>query len=155
MKTETKLIIKKYYVNMNIFLDKDWINEENNDFLKNKFIIQIPRHYKKNIQIKNAGDITLYRVLSDKNKNKYDTWETLDVELAIKGITCNHRKIIKKKFKPGLLILRHGGPISSDPIFLEELNHHMITIITNKISKLINVCHYRILKRKFLYEDQA
>ena len=155
LKAETKLVIKKYYPDMNIFLDKSWTNKKNNDFLKDKFIIQIPRHYKKNIQIQNAGNITLYRALSEKNNNKYNDWETLNMELAIKGFTCEHSKIIKKKFKPGLLILRHGGPVSSDPIFLEELDHQNIKIITNTITKVINLWLYKILKRKFFYEDQS
>jgi hypothetical protein len=129
IKKDLKLSLKKYKIQTNIFLDRNYINEKNNKFLDNKYIIQIPRHYKKNIQIQHSGNIILYRVLCTKNDNEYNEWKILDIELFIPGISCIHKKVIKKEFNSGLYIIKPGGPISSDPIFLEKLEDQNIVIL--------------------------
>ena len=128
IKNDTKLILKKYSPGMNIFLDRDYINKKNNKFLINKYILQIPRHYKKNIEIQHNGNIILYRALCNKNNNTYEDWKILDKKLSITGISCIHVNVIKKEFNSGLHIIKSGGPVSSDPIFLEKLEDQDIII---------------------------
>jgi len=42
--------------------------------------------------------------------------------LEINGLSCVHTKVFKKYFSKGNVVLRPGGPISSDPIFLDLSN---------------------------------
>jgi len=35
------------------------------------------------------------------------------------GISSIHDKVVKKDFKPGLIVLAAGGPLSSSPILFE------------------------------------
>ena len=127
-----EIIIKKYYPGLNIFSDWHYFNHVNDDKLKNQYLIQIPRHYVKDISLKFSGEITVYRILCKKNSNeKYKDWKKEIYEVAIIGSSCIHTNIVKKKFDEDIVKISSGGPISSDPIFIGqseagELNFEII-----------------------------
>ena len=88
-----------------------------------KALRTIKRHQEKDIKIKIKEDLIIYRPICEKNDNSiYNDWEKVNYEIAIIGGTCAHKKIVKKKFKKGYISLSSGGPIASDPIFVEGLS---------------------------------
>ena len=113
---------KKYFPGLNIFSDRNYINHKNDEKLNGFSLIQIPRHYDRDIFIEIFKDIYLYRITCKKNNNKkYKGFEILDFKVAIVGGSCVHTDVIKKKYKKGLTKIQIGGPISADPIFVEEI----------------------------------
>jgi hypothetical protein len=122
-------IIKKYFPGINIYLDRNYFNHKNDEKLNGLTLIQINRHNKSNIHIKVNNDIIIYRVLCKKNNNKkYRDWEKQNFELAIIGISCVHTTVVKKKVKRGIVKIASGGPVSSDPIFIDNLESNVIVL---------------------------
>ena len=106
-----------------IYSDRDYINVVNDDFLINKILLRQPRHNTKNIRIKTDQEIIILRAKCNNNINKFFTdWHRLNKKIHIKGYTCTHSELIKKKFKSGYISILSGGPIASDPIFIELIN---------------------------------
>ena len=118
------LILRYYNQNQFIFTNRSYTNSLITDkYIKGYTLIQMPRHFKKNIKFKILKPITIYRVLCDLNDNEfYNNWEIANFSLDIVGTKsfCTHKKVVKKHFLPQNLILPSGGPISSDPIFVDE-----------------------------------
>ena len=86
-------------------------------------MIQIKRHQKQSINVELQEDAIIYRPICELNNNSsYNDWEKVDFEIAIVGSSCVHNKIMKKKFKKGSIYLNSGGPVSSDPIFIQSLS---------------------------------
>ena len=113
----------KYSVEKNIWADRIYYNHKNDIKLLSFYLIRIERHQKQDIKIEIKEDFTIYRPICEKNDNsKYNDWEKVDFEIAIIGRSCAHKKIVKKKFKKGSISLSSGGPISTDPIFIEGLS---------------------------------
>ena len=127
---EKKINLVKYYSKANIWTDRIYYNHENDEELLNFYLIQIKRHQKQNINIKLNEDLTIYRAICDLNNNSiYNDWEKVEFKIAIVGSSCVHNKIIKKQFKKGSVYLKSGGPISSDPIFVQGLSSRKSIII--------------------------
>tara|TARA_X000000368_G_scaffold389261_1_gene351461 strand:+ start:1701 stop:2189 length:489 start_codon:yes stop_codon:yes gene_type:complete len=121
-KIELKII--KYSSSSKIFSDRDYINKKNYLFLKNKILIQQPRHNNQLIKIKINKKVIIYRSLCKKNDNKYySNWTRIDQKIEVKGITCTHTALVSKRFLPGIIRLLSGGPIASDPIFIELIDN--------------------------------
>ena len=117
-----KIFIKKYFPELNIYSDRHYFNHKNDEKLKKLYLVQIPRHYKDQIYLNFFNEVIVYRALCAKNNNdEYENWEKVNYELAIIGYSCAHTKIVKKKFKKGIIKINPGGPISSDPIFVNNL----------------------------------
>ena len=113
----------KYSVEKNIWADRIYYNHKNDIKLLKFYLIRIKRHQKQDIKIEIKEDLIIYRPICEKNDNSnYKNWEKVDFEIAIIGGTCAHKKIVKKKFKKGYISLSSGGPIASDPIFVEGLS---------------------------------
>jgi len=113
----------KYSEEKNIWSDRIYYNHKNDIKLLKFYLIRIKRHQKQDIKIEIKEDLTIYRPICEKNDNsQYKNWEKVDFEIAIIGGTCAHKKIVKKKFKKGYISLSSGGPIASDPIFVEGLS---------------------------------
>ena len=71
------------------------------------------------IHINFLNDVEIYRAICKINDNRdYRNWEIADFTVAIIGGSCVHNKVLKKKYKKGKAIIKSGGPISSDPIFI-------------------------------------
>tara|TARA_B110000027_G_C16122311_1_gene303950 strand:+ start:6510 stop:7115 length:606 start_codon:yes stop_codon:yes gene_type:complete len=117
---ETRLI--KYSPGLNIFSDRNYYNHINDDFLEKKYLVQIPRHYEKNLNIFFSNDTLAFRAICGSNENNYIGWEKTEHRVLIISSTCTHQDIYKKYFKKGIYKFEHGGPISSDPIFFQVNN---------------------------------
>ena len=135
--------VKKYRSGINIFLDRHYINHKNNDKLKDFYLIQIPRHFRHHFTIKVLNEIVIYRATCQKNFlkytgiesefNNYDDWEAENFDIAIIGDSCIHSRLVKKKFKKGVHKIKSGGPHSSDPIFVDNLNYGKLAFEIEKI----------------------
>ena len=116
-----EVFIIGYYPGLNIFSNRHYFNHRNDEKLKGLYLIQIPRHYSKDIYLNAFNEIIIYRVLCKKNNNKrYINWEKENYKLEIIGSTCVHTDVIKKKYKENIIKIAAGGPISSDPIFIYD-----------------------------------
>jgi hypothetical protein len=111
--------ITKYTKKTNIWFDRLYYNHKNDEKLLNFYILKNARHAKKIIHINFLNDIEIYRAICKLNDNSdYQSWEIADFTVAIIGGSCVHNKVLKKKYKKGKVIIKSGGPISSDPIFI-------------------------------------
>ena len=118
-----EIYIKKYYSGLNIFSDRHYFNHKNDHELNGLYLIQIPRHYNKDIVLNIFNEVVIYRVLCKKNNNeKYKNWNKKNYKLAIIGSSCVHEDVISKKIGEGILQIIPGGPVSSDPIFVYDSN---------------------------------
>tara|TARA_B100000579_G_scaffold435025_1_gene457293 strand:+ start:2325 stop:2885 length:561 start_codon:yes stop_codon:yes gene_type:complete len=104
-----------------IFNDRKYINYLNDKELVGFTILQLPRHYTKSIKIEALDDIIIYRILCKKNNNDaYKNWQKVNFKVNIIGKSCRHTDIVRKKFSKQIITLLPGGPISADPIFIDE-----------------------------------
>jgi hypothetical protein len=114
-----KVILKKYYPGLNIFLDRNYFNHLNDDKLKKLYLVQLQRHYANNIKLNVTNETIIYRILCQRNNNdRYKDWKKENFELLIIGEGCIAQEVRSKKFKKGTINLIPGGPMSSDPIFI-------------------------------------
>ena len=114
--------LKKYQNFENIWNDRDYMNSVQNSAINDFYILKQDRHNKTKIAIIVKEKIKIIRVLCEKNDNShYDDWEKLDLNFYIKGDSCFHKKSVSKKFDVGSYLLKAGGPLSSDPIFIKDL----------------------------------
>ena len=130
-----QIIVKKYFPGINIYLDRNYFNHNNDEKLNGLTLIQISRHRVSDIHLNVVDDIIIYRVLCEKNNNeKYKDWEKQNFELAIIGSSCVHTTVVKKKNKKGIVKIASGGPVASDPIFIDNLtsNEQEIKVILKR-----------------------
>lgn len=113
----------KYHPGINIFSNRNYYNHLNDDKISSFFIIQLSRHYKKDITLKVNGPAYIYRSLCGINDNsEYENWEKLSYGLMIIGASCIHTELVRLKIVDSSILLKAGGPVSSDPIFIGPLN---------------------------------
>ena len=126
--------ISEYNSQVKIYVDRDYINQTKSKFLINSLVLQISRHNNKKIIFFSIFPVTIYRPTCPSNNNVsyYNSWELSKFNVNIIGITCTHTKVYYKKFFSPLIILDSGGPIASDPIFIESNNKKNRIIILNK-----------------------
>ena len=132
---EPQLNIEIYSKETNIFSDRTYYNHRNDEKLLNFYIIKNLRHSIKDIHINFLNDVEIYRAICTMNDNNmYNNWEIADFTVAIVGSwdSCVHNKIVKKKFKKGEVVLKSGGPQTSDPIFI-------LSNLDNKKTKINNI----------------
>mgnify|MGYP001196545799 CR=1 FL=1 len=126
---EVKIV--KYSAGMNIWTDRAYYNQKNDEKIINLFFIKQKRHNYKNIIINSKKDVEIIRVKCMLNDNsEYEDWEKLDYELLIIGSGCIHDEVFKKKFKAGKITIFPGGPDTSDPIFIVNLDNE-IEVLTS------------------------
>ena len=117
---EIKII--KYSPGINIWTDRAYYNQKNDNKIDNLFLLKQQRHNTKNIIINSKEDIEILRVKCILNNNQiYKNWNKLDYELLIIGESCIHDKVYSKKYNAGRIVIFASGPISSDPIFISKL----------------------------------
>lgn len=123
------IIINNYQPGYYIYNDRSYSNNLNEENITGKTLIQISRHRQDEIELLINKDVFIYRSLCDLNDNSsYEDWEVASFDLEINGMSCIHKKVVKKKFLKGVVKLNSGGPISSDPIFLDMTNNNEILI---------------------------
>ncbi|MDC1365478.1 hypothetical protein N8256_00365 [Pelagibacteraceae bacterium] len=115
------VIINKYNNGYYIFNNRTYTDNSDNNELVGKTLIQIARHRSEDLKIILEEGAFIYRVLCDANNNeKYIDWLDAGYNVEINGFYCVHKKVIKKYFTHGVLTLQAGGPVSADPIFVDE-----------------------------------
>ena len=115
------VIINKYNNGYYIFNNRTYTDNSNNNELIGKTLIQIARHRSDDLKITLKEGAFIYRVLCNANNNeKYIDWLDAGYSIEINGLSCVHKKVIKKYFTNGVLTVQAGGPISADPIFIDE-----------------------------------
>ena len=115
------VIINKYNNGYYIFNNRTYTENSDNNELVGKTLIQIARHRSEDLKIILKEGAFIYRVLCDDNNNeKYIDWLDTGYNVEINGFYCVHKKVIKKYFTHGVLTLQAGGPVSADPIFVDE-----------------------------------
>jgi len=126
--------VLEYNYGTKIYIDRDYIISNNSKFLINKLILQTARHNSKKIIFFSNFPVIIYRPTCPSNNNVsyYNNWKLSELKVSIVGATCTHSKIYFKKFYSPFIILAPGGPIASDPIFIEPLNNNYKIIILNK-----------------------
>ena len=113
----------KYSPGMNIWIDRGYFNRKNDDKINNLYLIKHQRHNHKDIIINSKKKINIIRVLCMLNDNSnYDDWKKLNHNLLIIGKSCIHDEVVSKEYKKGSIIIPPGGLVSSDPIFIDNLN---------------------------------
>jgi len=120
-------LVEKYSLNQDIWRDRTYFNKKNDHRLKEFFIIEIIRHLEDKVYLEFLEDVVVYRPLCKKNDNVeysiFNGWNKASFEMLIEGNSCIHKEVYKKKFKKGTYSFSPGGPISSDPIFIEGLKN--------------------------------
>ena len=101
-----------------LFLDRSYTDEIGDERLDGLKLIQIPRHSKKKIKIKSNFPYTIYRLISNEERNLNHNYLETDIKVKVVGYSLTHNQVVKKKFKPGITILKPGGPIATSPILI-------------------------------------
>lgn len=106
-----------------------------NKELENVYVIQLPRHYDRSIQLQVDKPVVIYRILSKDNDNSiFDDWDLLQSKVFVKGASINHELVVKKSFDAGLIILPSGGFYTSCPILLKHTSNEPInSLLINQI----------------------
>ncbi len=113
-------ILYNYQPGYYIFTDKWYSNNLNEEKITGKTLIQISRHRQQEIELFINKNTFIYRAICEKNDNSiYNDWKNTEFELEINGLSCVHKKVLKKYFIMGDIKLNPGGPKSADPIFLD------------------------------------
>jgi hypothetical protein len=118
---DREIRIVKYSPEINIFSDRNYYNRLNDVYLKNMYLIQVPRHYKKKLNIEFFRDSIAYVALCKKNDNSYyQDWEKMNYSFLIIGGSCIHQDVYKKSFSKGSVSISPGGPHSSNAHFIDS-----------------------------------
>tara|TARA_B100001059_G_C17572294_1_gene445564 strand:+ start:208 stop:705 length:498 start_codon:yes stop_codon:yes gene_type:complete len=133
-KSELEYNVIKFEKKTKIFIDREYIDLNENKFFFKKILIQIPRHHNKEINIITNSKLIIYRPSCSKNINSlYEVeWKLYKNYMNIEGITCVHKKIYFKEFNNFFLTLEAGGPVAADPIFVEIVKKDGFFKILNK-----------------------
>lgn len=132
-KTKISYEFVDYKKNTKIYLDRDYIDSSNIEYFEDKKLLKLNRHNKKNIWILSNKKIEIFRpTCLNNNNDPYKNWKSIKIKLNIKGISCTHTKIYSKKYNFFIIRLKSGGPISADPIFLNQNDNKKKIFILNK-----------------------
>ena len=117
------IINKNYNKGYYIFNDRTYTNNFNDEVLMGKTLIQLSRHRKDSLKIILTENAFIYRILCEANDNRhYSSWIDTNYDVKINGLSCVHKKIMKKFFLKGTVVVEAGGPITADPIFIDATN---------------------------------
>ena len=140
--------LKKYHPGINIFSDRHYFNHLGDNKLKNFSIIQLLKHQTTNIKLITSDEIVVYRAICKHNNNdKYKDWEKVDFKILIISHSCLFESLVKKKFKKGKILLRSGGPKSSDPIFILTNKKDLEIVILDNPIKFFLVPAYKLVNK--------
>ena len=118
------ICISKFEKGMSFYSDRSYVNDLNDDFFADYFLVRLPRHNTaiNKIQLSFEEDVVVIRILCGRNKNElYNEWELVNDEVAIIGNSCSHTDIIQKTFKKGTYFFDLGGPVATDPILFKAI----------------------------------
>lgn len=114
--------IKNYHNGISVYSDRPYYDTLMDSSLNIDYVVQLPRHYKKDILINASNDIIIYRSISQENNNKiFAHWEKSDSKVYIKGESSNHTELVFKRFDKGEIHIKSGGPKSASVIFIKNI----------------------------------
>ena len=118
-----------------LFSDRIYNDTLGNKELENSYVIQLPRHYDRSIQLQFDKPVILYRILSKSNDNSnYNDWELLKNEVFVKGRSTNHELVVKKSYDTGMIVLPYEGFYTSSPILVKYISNESInSLFINQI----------------------
>lgn len=106
-----------------LFSDRNYIDTIGNEQLNKSFVLQIPRHYHSNIDLKINQDIIIYRLLSETDEyNTLGEWKKTPIKVFVAGQSCIHTYVVSKNFSPSTILIHSEGEISSSPILIKPVN---------------------------------
>lgn len=115
--------IIKYVPQTYIWSDRRYLNHQNHSAFQDLHLVRIPKHIQEDIHLESTNQITVLRILCDKNDNNtYKEWVNTGIEVMIVSESCMHSRVVTKDFAPGNIKVSAGGPISADPIFIQVSN---------------------------------
>jgi hypothetical protein len=118
-----EFLITKYTAGLPLFSDRNYHDSIGDPKLEGLYLIQIPRHYFKTLEIKIGEPVTIYRMLTEKNNNSaFKDWKRENIAIKIKGNSCTHSFVVSKDFGPGNYKLEIGGPVATSPILFKVKN---------------------------------
>lgn len=119
--TYNNKVLTQYTQGTPVFSDRNYFDDIGDSTLNDSYVLQIPRHYHKDIIITINRPVTIYRVLTSSNDNSiFESWKKTNIKINVKGNSCVHNKIVSKEFNKGLVTLKSGGPVASSPIIIKE-----------------------------------
>ena len=122
--TYNKKILTQYTPGTPVFSDRNYFDVIGDSTFNNCYVVQIPRHYSKDIIITINRPVIIYRVLTSSNDNSiHESWEQTNIKINVKGNSCIHNRVVSKEFNTGTVTLKSGGPVASSPIIIEEKKH--------------------------------
>ena len=114
--------IKNYHSGIKVYSDRQYYDALMDSSLDIDYVVQLPRHYKKDILINASNDIIIYRSIAKENDNKiFQYWEKSDSKVYIEGQSSNHTELVFKRFDRGKIYLKSGGPKSASVIFIKNI----------------------------------
>lgn len=117
---DSKLTVSNYSYGVPMYLNEPYADTIGDKRLEGLSIIKIMRHQKGDIKLKINYPITIYRVTNDEdNKKLYHDYENTNIKVKLIGNSSVHNKVVKKDFKPGLIVLAPGGPVSTSPVLFK------------------------------------
>ena len=126
---KNKFLLCKYSPGMQLYTDRNYHDTMLDTALKVNYAILLPRHYNNSIKIIVNSDVEIYRPISIKNDNSpFRSWTKTDIKYNVVAPSSNHTQIVKKTFKKGIIILNSGGPISSSPILIRNINYNNLEL---------------------------
>ena len=82
--------ISEYNSQVNIYVDRDYVNKTRSKFLINSLVLQVPRHNNKKIIFLSIFPVTIYRATCSLNNNVlyYNNWQLskFNVNIIIQNI---------------------------------------------------------------------
>ena len=134
-KVRPTLALTRYTHGIPVFADRLYYDTIEDPRLDNLLLIKIPRHHKDLISINTSQEITIYRLISDKNNNSiFDCWNKTNIQVNIIGASSTHSMVVSKRFPSGIIDLEPGGPISSSPILIDA-KEGVVNLVTIKNSQ--------------------
>jgi len=135
-----RFAMTRYTHGIPVFADRLFYDTIEDPRLDNLLLIQIPRHHKDLISINTSQDITIYRLISDKNNNSiFDSWNKTNIQVNIIGPNSTHTTVVSKRFPPGIIDLEPGGPISSSPILIDAKEEDVDLVTIKKFPAIVNL----------------
>ena len=62
------------------------------------------------------------------DNSPFRNWTKTNIKYNVVAPSSNHTQIVKKTFKKGIIILNSGGPKSSSPILVRNINYNNLEL---------------------------
>lgn len=116
-------LITPYTSGTFLFSDRSYFDRIGDLRLDSIYVLQIPRHTIKPIEIMLKREVIIYRLITNYNENIiFNNWNLTDIKVFVQGKSCIHTTVVSKKFNSGTVILNSGEGVASSPILIRDLS---------------------------------